>query len=104
MNASAGKIALWITISGILLQLCFSPAAAETLLQTGIAPPELTLPDLTGAEHSLSSYDQKKALLVLFWSSWSIGSAPALKRIEEFHKKHGNEVQVLGVATESALA
>jgi tetratricopeptide (TPR) repeat protein len=81
----------------------FSPVAmAQALLQIGAQAPEFTLNDISGREVSLSGFSAKKAVIIVFWSTWSSKSAAALKRFEEFQRKYGEKgIQVIGINTEN---
>lgn len=72
-------------------------AGAQALLQTGTEAPGFSLKDIEGREVGLLQFSQKKAVVLLFWSTWSRNSERALKRFEEFYKKHGERVQVIGI-------
>ncbi|WP_333656244.1 peroxiredoxin family protein [Dissulfurispira sp.] len=77
-------------------------ATAQALLQIGAQAPEFTLKDIEGKDISLSQYSQKKAVVVLFWSTWSAKSPNALKRFEGFYKTYKDRgIQVLGVNADS---
>jgi len=92
-----------ISICFLIAFISFSPVAmAQALLQIGTQAPEFTLNDISGKEISLSEYSGKKAVIVMFWSTWSGKSAKALKRFEEFQRKYGEKgVQVIGINTEN---
>lgn len=77
-------------------------AMAQALLQIGTAAPEFTLGDISGSEVSLSEFSEKKGVIIVFWSTWSAKSAPALKRFEEFQRKYGDKgIQVIAINTEN---
>ncbi|HWR59164.1 MAG TPA: redoxin domain-containing protein [Thermodesulfovibrionales bacterium] len=80
------------------LSLSAFPTMANALLQVGAQAPAFTLKDVEGKEVSLSSFSQKKAVIVVFWSTWSANSPRALKRFEEFHLKYKDRgMQVVGI-------
>lgn len=73
-------------------------ATAQALLQIGAQAPEFTLKDIEGKDISLSQYSQKKAVVILFWSTWSAKSPNALKRFEAFYKKYKDRgIQIIGI-------
>lgn len=77
---------------------CALSAPAQALLQVGMDAPAFSLKDTEGAETSLSRYAQKKAVVLVFWSTGSGKSRQALKRFEEFHRKYeGKDIQVIGI-------
>ncbi|MEW6740136.1 MAG: redoxin domain-containing protein [Nitrospirota bacterium] len=82
----------------LYLYLFALPVSALALLQTGAQAPEFALKDIDGRDVSLSRYSQKKAVIVLFWSTWSANSPKAVKRFEEFHRKYRDRgIQVIGI-------
>jgi Tfp pilus assembly protein PilF/peroxiredoxin len=86
----------------LYLYLFTLPVSAQALLQIGAQAPEFTLKDIEGKDISLSQYSQKKAVVVLFWSTWSAKSPNALKRFEGFYKKYKDRgIQVIGVNADS---
>jgi Tfp pilus assembly protein PilF/peroxiredoxin len=71
---------------------------ANALLQVGAQAPDLSLKDIEGKELSLSSFSQKKELILVFWSTWSENSPKALKRFEEFQATYRDKgIQVIGI-------
>jgi Tfp pilus assembly protein PilF/peroxiredoxin len=73
-------------------------ATAQALLQIGTDPPHFSLKDIEGKDISLSQFSQKKAVVVLFWSTWSANSQKALKRFEDFYKKYKDKgIQVVSI-------
>jgi Tfp pilus assembly protein PilF/peroxiredoxin len=77
-------------------------AIAQALLQVGTQAPDFSLKDIAGKDHTLSLYAQKKAVVIVFWSTWSSNSIKALKRFEEFHRKYKDKgIQIIGVNAEN---
>ncbi len=77
-------------------------AIAQALLQVGTQAPDFSLKDIAGNDRTLSLYSQKKAVVVLFWSTWSSNSLKALKRFEEFHRKYKDKgIQIIGISAEN---
>lgn len=81
-------------------------AMAQAMLQVGSEKIDFTLKDTIGNEISLSQYSYKKAVILLFWSTWSAKSSNALKRFEDYHKKYKDKgFQVIGInADKQAIA
>lgn len=99
---SKGKGIVYLLFFFLYLYLFTLPVSAQALLQIGAQAPEFTLKDIDGRDVSLSQYSQKKAVVVIFWSTWSAKSPNALKRFEGFYKKYkGRGIQVLGVNADS---
>lgn len=87
-----------IIFSVISIGIFAYTATAQALLQIGTQPPDFKLQEINGNSVSLSQYSQKKAIVVLFWSTWSGKSANALKRFETFYKKYKDKgIQVIGI-------
>jgi Tfp pilus assembly protein PilF/peroxiredoxin len=73
-------------------------ATAQALLQIGLQAPEFALNGIDGRQVSLSQYAQDKAVVLVFWSTWSANSSRALKRMEDYYKKYGDKgVKVIGI-------
>ncbi|WP_207106004.1 redoxin domain-containing protein [Dissulfurispira thermophila] len=53
----------------LCLYLFALPISTQALLTTGTQAPDFTLKDIDGRAVSLSQYFQKKAVIVLFWST-----------------------------------
>jgi peroxiredoxin/Tfp pilus assembly protein PilF len=71
---------------------------AQAMLQAGSEKVDFTLKDITGNEISLSQYSDKKAVILVFWSTWSAKSSNALKRFEDYHKRYKEKgFQVIGI-------
>ena len=92
-----GGLSRWIFIAILVLSFAYS-ANAQALLQTGADAPQFSLKDLGGNTVSLSDFSQSKALVLVFWSTWSVKSEKALKRFEDFHQKYKDKgIRILGV-------
>jgi Tfp pilus assembly protein PilF/peroxiredoxin len=77
-------------------------ANAQALLQTGRDAPGFSLKDTEGNQIDLSQYSKKKAVVLLFWATWSDNSRKALKRFQEFHEKYADRgIQILGIDADS---
>jgi tetratricopeptide (TPR) repeat protein len=75
---------------------------AHAMLMLGTQAAEFNLGDFEGKEYSLSQFSQKKAVVLLFWSTWSANSQKALKRFEEFHRKYQDKgIQIIGINAEN---
>ena len=75
---------------------------AEALLQVNDPAPEFSLKDLDGKEVKLSQFSNKKAVVAVFWSTWSANSQRALKRFDEYYRKYKDrELQVVGINVEN---
>ena len=90
-------------IFSLIIGLPFAcTAIAQALLQVGAKAPDFSLKDIDGKVHTLSEYSEKKALVIVFWSTWSAKSPKALRRFQEFHKKYKDKgIQVIGINTEN---
>jgi Tfp pilus assembly protein PilF/peroxiredoxin len=92
-----GKKAVLCSMLFILSFILAYSVQAQALLQTGSQAPDFSLRDIQGNEVSLSSFSQKK-VVVVFWSTWSANSPKALRRFEEFHKKYeAKGIQIVGI-------
>jgi Tfp pilus assembly protein PilF/peroxiredoxin len=98
LNRTGRKGARYALLLVFVLSLIFVYSAqAQALLQVGSQPPDFSLRDVHGSEVGLSSFSQKKVVLV-FWSTWSANSQKALRRFEEFHKKYADRgIQIVGI-------
>lgn len=72
----------------LMAPFCIHTANAQAMLQVGKEAPDFSLADINGKELSLKNFQQKKAVVVVFWATWSANSKKALKRFEEFYKKY----------------
>lgn len=102
MKASNARKVILIIRVAILIVIFAAPfigiAKAEALLPTGDYAPDFSLKDIEGKEMGLSQFSQKEAVIVLFWSTWSVNSPKALKRFEGYHKKYQDRgIQVIGI-------
>lgn len=71
---------------------------AEALLQVNDPAPEFSLKDIESKDVKLSQFSNKKAVVLVFWSTWSANSKRALERFTEYYNKYKDrEVQVLGI-------
>jgi Tfp pilus assembly protein PilF/peroxiredoxin len=83
---------------GITLLSISYTATAQALLQIGSEAPNFTLKDIEGRELSLSQFSPKKAVILIFWSTWSAKSQIALKRFEDFYKKYKDrDIEIIAI-------
>jgi peroxiredoxin/Tfp pilus assembly protein PilF len=86
----------------LLLLLSAAPAAALEALQPGMKAPEFTLETFDGKPVSLRDRVQARAILLVFWSTWSDKSPEVLARVEKLHARYrGQGLVVLGINVES---
>lgn len=92
---------------GAILLLTFMmifPALARALdgLQVGMRAPGFSLPDLNGRPLRLGDFPDAKAIVVVFWASWSEYAPELLDRLEGIYRtsKDGSLV-ILGVNVEN---
>ena len=105
INEKAGKgkgrgrgVVYYLLFFFLYLYLFALPVSAQALLQTGTQATEFSLKDIEGKDVSLSQYSQKKAVVVLFWSTWSAKSPNALKRFEDFYQRYKDKgIQVIAI-------
>ena len=103
MRTCEGRFATVLSPLIAFLALAFAsclsvPAHAQALLQAGMQAPQFTLKNLEGADTSLSGYAEKKAVVLLFWSTVNGRSQKALKRFEEFHRTYKDKgIQIIGI-------
>jgi len=76
-----------VFITALLVSFTYT-AKAQALLQAGMKAPDFSLKDIKGEEITLSQYSGTKAVVIIFWSTWSANSPKALRRFEEFYKKY----------------
>ncbi|MBF0327827.1 MAG: redoxin domain-containing protein [Nitrospirae bacterium] len=82
----------------LMAPFCIHTANAQAMLQVGQAPPDFSLADINGKDISLKSLEKKKAVVVVFWATWSANSKKALKRFEEFYKKYKDkEIEIVAI-------
>ncbi len=99
MSGASRMVLLQAVVLVVSLIVSFSyTAEAQALLQAGMDAPPFSLKDIEGREVSLSGYSDRKAVVVVFWSTWSANSRKALKRFEEFYRKYrARGIEVIGI-------
>ncbi|MDP2277618.1 MAG: redoxin domain-containing protein [Nitrospirota bacterium] len=98
-NLKTGLLCLYFCLCLCLYLYLFAlPVSAQALLQIGAQAPDFSLKDIEGKDISLSQYSQKKAVVVLFWATWSAKSPNALKRFEDFYQRYKDKgIQVIAI-------
>ncbi len=77
-------------------------AAAFKNIKVGDQALPVQLNDLDGQEHSLAQYKDAKAVLILFWATWSQRSINELEDLKKFDEKYGEQgLQILAVNVEN---
>lgn len=102
---SEDVVARRVTTQRTSLLASIETAENNQLLQVGQKAPEFTLPDLDGADVSLSSVLEKnKVVFVDFWASWCgpcIAAFPELKELYSDYRANGFEI--LAVSIDSTM-
>nr|BAL59988.1 alkyl hydroperoxide reductase/thiol specific antioxidant/Mal allergen [Candidatus Acetothermum autotrophicum] len=68
----------------------------ETAPTLGYLAPDFTLQDLNGQSVSLSSF-RGKPVLLNFWATWCPPCRKEMPELQEFHRRYGDQVVLLGV-------
>ncbi len=88
----------------LFILLEFLPLSSWALdgLEVGMRAPAFTLSTLNGQTINLNDFQDAKAILVVFWASWSAYAPELLDRVERLHKKYkGGALVILGVNVEN---
>ncbi|HWR59812.1 MAG TPA: redoxin domain-containing protein [Thermodesulfovibrionales bacterium] len=87
------------TIFAVIMIFSFvCSATAQALLQTGETAPNFSVKDMDGKEVSLSQFAGKKAVIILFWSTWSGKASKSFKRLEDYYRKYKDKgIEVMGI-------
>ncbi len=79
-----------------------APAAALDALQPGMKAPDFSLETFDGKTVALHDLAQARAIVVVFWSSWSDKSPEVLDRAQKLYTRYGGKgLAVLGINVES---
>ena len=68
----------------------------ETAPTLGYLAPDFTLQDLNGQSVSLSSF-RGKPVLLNFWATWCPPCRKEMPELQEFHRRYGDQVVLVGV-------
>lgn len=99
MAPASGKI-ICLALLFFLSLTCMS--RAQALLQMGTQAADFSLRNLKGNELTLAQHQRNKALVIVFWSTWSAKSKDALKRFEDFYRNYRDKgFEVIGINADS---
>ena len=89
-------LALLFTAYGVFFQV---PAAATLQeLQVGMEVPEFSLKTVTGEPKKFSELRGEKLTLLIFWSTWSMGSEKNLARMQKIYQQFkGQGLSIIGI-------
>ncbi len=91
-----------LTLVGLMTFSVSGAAAAFKNIKVGDQALPVQLQDLEGQEHSLAEYRDSKAILLLFWATWSQRSHAELADLAKFHAQYGDKgLQILAVNVEN---
>ncbi len=91
-----------LTLIGLLTFSVSGAAAAFKNIKVGDQALPIKLEDLEGQEHSLAKYRESKAILLLFWATWSQRSLTELADLEKFQAEYSDKgLQILAVNVEN---
>lgn len=68
-------------------------------LKVGDSAPDFTTEDVDGNKISLSDFQDKKPVLLIFWATWCGYCAMELPLLKAFTQEHQNEIQVITVSS-----
>lgn len=84
-----------------VLFISIASAFADELIQVGKTAPDFNLKDIDGKNYGLQDFLSKKALIIVFWTTWSGRSPDALKRFDAYYRKYSDRnIQVIGINAE----
>jgi len=90
---------------GILVALSLTaaaPAAALEALQPGMKAPDFSLESFEGKAVALHDFAKARAIVLVFWSSWSDKSPEVLDRLQKLHARSRDAgLVILGINVES---
>lgn len=91
----------WL-VSLVLVAALGTPGWALEGVQPGMTAPPISLDALDGRPVTLTGFPGARAILVVFWATWSTKSAELLERVEKLAVLHrGRGLAVLGVNVEN---
>jgi peroxiredoxin len=91
-----------VLLLGLVTFSVSGAAAAFKNIKVGDQALPVQLNDLDGQEHSLAQYKDAKAVLILFWATWSQRSINELEDLKKFEEKYGEQgLQILAVNVEN---
>lgn len=94
----------WL-VSLLLMAAFAAPGWALEGVQPGMAAPPISLEAFDGSPVTLTGFPGARAILVVFWATWSAKSPELLERVEKLAVLHrGRGLAVLGVNVESPTA
>ncbi len=74
------------------------PTPASTGLMKGQQAPDFTLQDLNGNEVTLSSYQNKSNVCLVFWATWCPYCVKEIPMLKSLHEKYASKgIQVVSV-------
>jgi Tfp pilus assembly protein PilF/peroxiredoxin len=83
--------AIAVVSLGVMMFAIPNAAAAFKYLKTGMEVPDFTLKTIEGKEVSLAEFKGAPATVILFWSTWSPRSRPALEDAQKLFAEYGGQ-------------
>jgi thiol-disulfide isomerase/thioredoxin len=94
-----------------LILISLGPALAQDLrdkigkdqrpqIRAGDIPPDFTREDLDGAAFTLSEMQGEMPVVIDFWATWCGPCRSEIPLLNEFARKHGDEVAVVAITSE----
>lgn len=68
-------------------------------IKVGSLAPDFTLEDIDGNKITLSSFQNKKPVLLVFWATWCGYCAKELPDLKDFIEIHRNEIETLVISS-----
>ncbi len=68
-------------------------------VQVGSLAPAFSLKDTNGNEITLSAFQDKKPVLLIFWATWCSFCAKELPGLKTFTETHKNEIEVIVISS-----
>lgn len=91
-----------VLLLGLVTFSVSGAAAAFKNIKVGDQALPVQLNDLDGQEHSLAQYRDAKAVLLLFWATWSQRSLLELEDLKKFQEQYGEKgLRILAVNVEN---
>jgi len=79
-------------------------AATLQSLQVGMEAPDVAVKDAQGLEKTFNDLKGEKLTVLVFWSSWTRKSEPALLAMQKLHEKYkGQGISIIGIAVDGIV-
>jgi len=86
-------------ILSFLLATLFATSATAEKVEQGMIAPDFSIQRLDGSQFNLSDYKGKKAVYMVFWTTWCVHCMKKIPKLKFYQQIYGKQIEIIAIDT-----